>query len=148
MLFTGYCFMILNLISQVSQVAALFFKQLRKSFILLQFWSLPLGICFRGLHNYLWLPWWLSSKESACNVGDPGSIPGQGRFPGEGTGNPLQYSCLQNSMDRGVWWATVHGIEKSQTQLNGFHLLIHIIIVIIFFYMRTNFIGKKIINFI
>jgi len=54
-------------------------------------------------------------KESTCNAGDLGSIPGSGRSPGEGNGSPLQYSCLENSMDRGPWWATVHGIEKSQT---------------------------------
>ena len=61
---------------------------------------------------------WLRGKESACNAGDPGSIPASGRSPGEGNGNPLQYSCLENSMDRGAWWATVHGVTKSQTQLN------------------------------
>ena len=55
------------------------------------------------------------SKESAHNVGDPGSIPGSGRSPGEGNGNPLQYSCLENSKDRGVWWAIVHGVTKSDT---------------------------------
>ena len=56
------------------------------------------------------------SKESACNAGDLGSIPGSGRFPGEGNGNPLQYSCLGNHMDRGAWWAvTVHGVTKSWT---------------------------------
>ena len=49
-------------------------------------------------------------KESACNVGDPGLIPGSGRSPGEGNGNPLRYSCLENSMDRGAWQATVHGV--------------------------------------
>ena len=49
-------------------------------------------------------------KSSACNAGDPGSIPGSGISPGEGNGNPLQYSCLENPMDRGAWWATVHGI--------------------------------------
>ena len=49
---------------------------------------------------------------------DSGSIPGTGRSPGEGNGNPLQYSCLENSMDRGAWWATVHGIAKSWTQLS------------------------------
>ena len=54
------------------------------------------------------------SKESACNVGDQGSIPGLGRFPGEGNGYPLQYSCVENSMDREAWWATVHGVTKSQ----------------------------------
>ena len=55
------------------------------------------------------------SKESTCNVGDMGSIPGSGRSPGEGNGNPLQYSCLKNSMDRGPWWATVRGIAESDT---------------------------------
>ena len=54
-------------------------------------------------------------KESACNVGDLGSIPGLGKSPGEGNGNPLQYSCLENSMDRGAWWATVCGVAKSRT---------------------------------
>jgi len=54
-------------------------------------------------------------KESACNVGDPGSIPGSERSPGEGNGNPLGYSCLENPMDRGSWWATVHGVTKSWT---------------------------------
>ena len=53
-------------------------------------------------------------KESACNAGDPGSIPGEGRFPGEGNGNLLQYSRLENSRDRGAWWATAHGVTKSQ----------------------------------
>ena len=54
------------------------------------------------------------AKESACNVEDLSSIPGLGRCPGEGNGYPLQYSCLENSMDRGVWQATVHGVPKSQ----------------------------------
>ena len=53
------------------------------------------------------------SKESACKVGDPGSISGSGRSPGEGNGNPLQYSCLENPMDRGAWWATVHRVAES-----------------------------------
>ena len=60
----------------------------------------------------LGLPRWLSSKESSCNVGNAGHlglIPGLRRSPGEGNGNPLQYSCLENSRDRGAWWATVHG---------------------------------------
>ena len=51
-------------------------------------------------------------KESACNAGDPGSIRGSGRYPAEGNGNPLQYSCLENPMDRGAWWATVHGVRR------------------------------------
>ena len=54
-------------------------------------------------------------KESVCNEGDPGLIPGLGRSPGEGNSNPLQYSCLENSMDRGSWQATVHGVAKNQT---------------------------------
>ena len=57
-------------------------------------------------------------KESACNVGDLGSIPVLGRSSGGGHGNPLQYSCLENPMDRGTWWGTVHGVPKSQTQLS------------------------------
>jgi len=52
-------------------------------------------------------------KESACNAGDPSLIPGMGRSPGEGNGHPLQYSYLENSMDRGAWWATIHGVAKS-----------------------------------
>ena len=51
-------------------------------------------------------------KESACHVADPGSTPGTGRSPGEGNAYPLQYSCLENSVDRGVWWATVQGLQK------------------------------------
>ena len=57
-------------------------------------------------------------KESACNTGDLGLIPGPGRSPGGGQGNPLQYSCLENPLDRGAWRATVHGLEKSWTQLS------------------------------
>ena len=58
-------------------------------------------------------------KETACNAGDSGSIPGMGRSPGEGNGNPLLYSCLGNPMDREAWQAQVHGITKSQTQLTN-----------------------------
>ena len=57
-------------------------------------------------------------KESACNVGDPGSVPGSGRSPGERDGYPRQYCCLENSMDIGAWQASVHGVPKSQTQLS------------------------------
>ena len=76
--------------------------------------SLPFDCC---------LGWSLSfphssvSKESACNAGDPGSIPRSGRSPGEGNDNPLQYSCLENPMDRGALWATVHGVKRVRHNL-------------------------------
>ena len=76
-----------------------------------------------NLNNYQLLdikgfPGGSDSKESASNAGDLGLIPGLGRSPGKRNGNPLQYSCLENPMDRGVWQATVHGVTKSQTQLS------------------------------
>ena len=58
-------------------------------------------------------------RNLPADVRDAGLIPGLGRSPGEGNGNPLQYSCLENFMDRGAWWAAVHGVAKSQTQLSG-----------------------------
>jgi len=60
-------------------------------------------------------------KESACNAADLDSVPGLERFPVEGNGDPLQYSCLGNPKDRGAWWATVHGVVKSWTQLSDCH---------------------------
>ena len=66
-------------------------------------------------------PQWLSGKESACNAGDAGdvdSIPGLGRSPGGGNGNPFQYSCLKNPMDRGAWWAIIQSVAKSETRLS------------------------------
>ena len=57
-------------------------------------------------------------KESACNAGDPGSIPGLGRSPGEGNGNPLQHFCLRNPMNTEAWWASAHWVEKIWTQLS------------------------------
>jgi len=65
-----------------------------------------------GLRNF---PGGAEVKASARNAGDLGWISGLGRSPAEGNGNPLQYSCLENPMDRGAWWATVHGVAKSQT---------------------------------
>ena len=59
------------------------------------------------------------SKDSACNARDLDSIPESRRSPGEGNANPLQYSCLEKSMDRGAWWATVHSVAKNQTQLSN-----------------------------
>ena len=72
-----------------------------KSGVLLTIWGFPGGS---------------DSKYSACNPGDPGLIPGLGR---EGNGNPLQYSCLENSTDRGDWWTAVHGVTKSRTQMSN-----------------------------
>ena len=72
------------------------------------------------LYIYVGFPGGSDCKESACNAGDPSSITGLGRSPGEGSGNPFQYSCLENPMDRGAWWATVHGVTKSRTQLSNF----------------------------
>ena len=60
------------------------------------------------------LPRWISSKEFTCNIGDTGWTAGCGRFPGEGHGNPLQYYCLENSMGRAAWQATIHGVANSQ----------------------------------
>ena len=67
----------------------------------------------------LGLLWWSDSEEPASNAGDPGSVPGPGRSPGEGNGYPLQYSCLENSMDRGTWRVTVPGVAKSRTRLSN-----------------------------
>ena len=71
------------------------------------------------------LPRWLRCKESACSVGDLSSIPGSGITPAEGNGNPLQYSCPENSMDRGAWRATVHGVANNQTWLSDSHFHFH-----------------------
>ena len=71
--------------------------------------------------SFKWgFPGGLDDKESACNMGDPGPIPGSGRSPGEENGNPLQYSCLENSMDRGAWWVPIHGVATYQiTRMNS-----------------------------
>ena len=70
--------------------------------------------CVSGaFYIFAGLPWWLSGKESAYNIGDLDLIPKPGRSPGEGNGNPLQYSGLEKSTERGTWWASVHGIIKS-----------------------------------
>ena len=73
---------------------------------------------FSSQKNIQGFPGDSDSKESTCSIGDLGSIPGSGRPPGGSHGHPLQYSCLENPMDRGAWQAIVHGVTKSQTQLS------------------------------
>ena len=70
------------------------------------------------LNGLVAVPTFSDGKESACNAGGSVSIPGSGRSPGEENGNPPQYSCVGNPRDRGAWWAMVHGVTKSWTQLN------------------------------
>ena len=77
-------------------------------------WMNEGGLCFSGS------PGGSDGKASACNAGDLGSIPGLGRSPGEGNGNPLRYSCLENPKDEGAWQATVYRVAKIQTQLSDF----------------------------
>ena len=105
-----------------------------KKFYLKGVYNIEVKILFKGSVQYRYLyiifiitvpsimsfPGWLDSKASAYNAGDPGLIPGSGRSPREGNGNPLQYSSLENPMDRGDWWATVHGVAKSWTRLSDF----------------------------
>ena len=73
-------------------------------------------VLFSHDYPFLGFPGGLDGKESACNARDPGSISRSGRYPGVGNGYPLQYSCLENSMDGGAWWATIHGVGKSRTR--------------------------------
>ena len=86
----------------------------------LYFLLFSLTFCVFDFISYIFKGFSYSSvgKEFACSAGNLGSIPGLGRSPGKGNGNPLQYPCLENLMDRGAWWAAVRGVAKSQTQLN------------------------------
>ena len=91
-------------------------------------WGIPLSVSYHFAFSYC--SWGSQGKNtevdsvsdgeaSVYNAGDPGSVPGLGRFPEEGNGNPLQYSCLESPMDRGAWWAKVHGIAESQTTFSS-----------------------------
>ena len=71
------------------------------------------------INIHIGLSQWLNSNESTCTGGDTGSIPGLGKSPRGGSGNPLQYSCLKSPSDSGAWWATVHRVTKSQTRLSN-----------------------------
>ena len=89
-----------------------------KSWVCFLFWYACLFLSIYHFYTNTYImsfPGGSDSKESACNAGGLGSIPGSGRSPGEGKVYPFQYSCLENPMDRGAWWATVHGVTKSQT---------------------------------
>ena len=85
-----------------------------------------LGIILCLLHAINSYPWWLRRQKNLPAIQETGvQIPGLERSSGEGNGYPLQYSSLENFMDRGVWWAPVHGVTKSQTQLNDSHFHFH-----------------------
>ena len=89
---------------------------------------LPLGLLCKTLQKLMGLPGGASGKEHTCQCRRRRSDPWRrslGRSPGEGHGNPLQYSCLENPMDRGAWWATVHGVTKSQTRLKRLSVQVH-----------------------
>ena len=80
--------------------------------------SISFGLFIASVRMNMGLPKWLSGKEFTCQAGEEDLIPESGRFTGEGKGNPPQYSCLGNLMDRGVWRVTIHGVTKSQTWLS------------------------------
>ena len=103
------------LLRLINNVTVLLFKILCMANKLLHFNWIPLGF-----------PGGSDDKESACNTGDLGLIPGWRKCPGEGNGKPLQYSCLENPLDKGVWWATVHRVTKSQTRLRDEHFHFHL----------------------
>ena len=75
--------------------------------------------------HYMRIPLLAQMVESACNSEDPGWIPGSGRCPREGNDNPLQYSCLENPMDGGAWWATVHRVAKTRARLKQLSMHVH-----------------------
>ena len=99
--------------------------------------AMNLEVCFKFMFTFIFsyiypkvkflghngFPGGSEVKASACKAGDPGSIPGSRGSPGEGNRNPLQYSCLENPMGGGAWWATVHGVAQSRTRLSDFHSL-------------------------
>ena len=91
------------------------------------------------LSSPMGFPGGLDSKESASHAGERGSVPGLGRYTGEGNGSPLECSCLENSMDRGAWQAAGHGVTKSQTGLRDFHFLFIMLITSCYWKLNSDF---------
>ena len=114
----GLCLLLLSLYA-LSEASELGIKRFRYLMMFFKF----LSYCQKLDHRYISLdfPGGSDSKDSTCKAGDPGSIPGSGRVPGEGNGYPLHYSCLEKFMDRGAWWATVHEVPQSWTELSNYH---------------------------
>ena len=106
------------------------------------------AVAFSHIYTYVYVymgfPSGSDGKASTCNAADLGSIPGPGRSPGEEIGYPLQYSCLENLMNRKVWWARVHGVTKSWTQLSNQHLCVCVCIYIYVLYIYICFIHTHI----
>ena len=96
--------------------------------------NLNFFIQYSIVHLFWGFPGDSEVKEFTSNAGDPGSIPGSGRSPGEGNGNPFQYSCLENPMDGEAQQVTVHGVAKSRTRLSDFTFIVH-------FYQQSSFIA-------
>ena len=92
--------------------------------------DLTLKVSLHLISLHLSFPCGSVGKESTCKAGDPGLIPGWGRSSGEGNGNPLQYSCLENSMERRVWWTVVHGVAKSHTQLRVWVSVVYTLLIL------------------
>jgi len=113
---------------EVSVLSSQLYYKTKTALKKLNHWEFPGGSMVRTSCSHCrstgLMPGWRTggsdSKASACSMGDPDSIPGSGRSPGEGNVNSLQYSCLENSLDGGAWWATVHGVTKSWTRLSDF----------------------------
>ena len=107
-----------------------YLSTLLSSLLVFKLFEIKACVLFILNHSTKHFPGGSEVKTSARNEGNLGSIPGSGRSPGEGNSNPFQYSCLKNPMDGGTWWATVHGVAKSQTRLSNFTYLLPLLIYI------------------
>ena len=97
-------------------ISPIFKKEVQKIFEVI--FSVIVLVCVILIRRFLGFSGGSDSKESACNAGDLGLIPGWGRSIREGNGNPLQYPCLENPMNKGVWWDTVHGVPAEQLSMH------------------------------